>query len=112
MPLFRWTIRSWPLSHGYRRPPCTGTGLRPRPLADSCGLKSRVVDRCTASPWRTMADVQDDPADELEWDERALDAAAEVTPLDADSSAVAPLRASLHVHTARALYKLGRLEDA
>jgi len=59
-----------------------------------------------------MADVQDDPADELEWDERALDAAAEVTPLDADSSAVAPLRASLHVHTARALYKLGRLEDA
>jgi len=41
-----------------------------------------------------------------------LDAAAEVIPLNSDSSAVAPLRASLDVNTAGALDKLGRLEDA
>jgi hypothetical protein len=59
-----------------------------------------------------MADLQDDPDDQFTWDERALDAAAEVIPLNSDSSAVAPLRASLDVNTAGALDKLGRLEDA
>jgi len=59
-----------------------------------------------------MTDSQDDPDDEFTWDERALDAAAEVIPLHSDSSAVAPLRASLDVNTAGALDKLGRLEDA
>jgi hypothetical protein len=59
-----------------------------------------------------MADLQDDPAEELRWDERALAAAAEVTPQDADAAAVAPLRASLHVNAAGALHKLGRLDDA
>ncbi|QUH01378.1 hypothetical protein HUO13_11680 [Saccharopolyspora erythraea] len=59
-----------------------------------------------------MADLQDDPAEELRWDERALEAAAEVTPQHADAAAVAPLRASLHVNAARALHELGRREDA
>jgi hypothetical protein len=59
-----------------------------------------------------MADSQDNPDDEFTWDEPALDAAAEVTPLNSDSSAVAPLRASLDVNTAGAPDKLGRLEDA
>lgn len=58
-----------------------------------------------------MADLQDDPAEELRWDERALHAAAEVTPRDADAAAVAPLRASLHVGVAGALHKLGRREE-
>jgi len=58
-----------------------------------------------------MADLQDDPAEELRWDERALEAAAGITPQDADADAVAPLLASLHVNTAEALRKLGR-EDA
>ncbi|MEV4316240.1 ClpX C4-type zinc finger protein [Actinocrispum sp. NPDC049592] len=59
-----------------------------------------------------MADLQDDPAEELLWDERALEAAAEVTPEHEDAGAVAPLRASLHVNAATALNKLGRPEDA
>ncbi|CAM01190.1 ClpX C4-type zinc finger protein [Saccharopolyspora erythraea NRRL 2338] len=59
-----------------------------------------------------MADLQDGPAEELRWDERALEAAAEVTPQHADASPVAPLRASLHVNAARALHELGRGEDA
>jgi hypothetical protein len=56
-----------------------------------------------------MADLQDDPAEELRWDERALAAAAEVTPQDTDAAVMAPLRASLHVNAASALHKLGRL---
>jgi hypothetical protein len=44
-----------------------------------------------------MADLQDDPADELRWDERALTAAAEVP---ADDPEIAPLRASLHINAA------------
>jgi hypothetical protein len=59
-----------------------------------------------------MADLQDDPVEELRWDERALEAAAEITPQDTDAAAVAPLRASLHVNTARTLHKLGRQEAA
>lgn len=59
-----------------------------------------------------LADLQDDPAEELRWDERALEAAAEVTPQDDDAAAVAPLRASLHVNIAGALHKLGRGDDA
>jgi hypothetical protein len=58
------------------------------------------------------ADLQDDPVEELRWDERALEAAAEITPQDTDAAAVAPLRASLHVNTARTLHKLGRQEAA
>ena len=55
-----------------------------------------------------LADLQDDPAEELLWDERALEAAAE-EPHDAE---MAPLRASLHVNAAGALFKLGRRNDA
>lgn len=57
-----------------------------------------------------MADLQDDPAEELLWDERALAAAAEVTREDA--AAVAPLLASLHVNAAGALHRLGRDDEA
>ena len=56
-----------------------------------------------------LADLQDDPAEELLWDERALAAAAEVEPHDTH---IAPLRASLHVNAAGALFKLGRRDDA
>ena len=56
-----------------------------------------------------LADLQDDPAEELRWDELALAAAAEVESHDGD---VAPLRASLHVNAAGALFKLDRLDDA
>ena len=59
-----------------------------------------------------MADLQDDPVEELRWDERALEAAAAVTPRDPDAAAVAPLRASLHVNAATALHRLGREEAA
>jgi ClpX C4-type zinc finger len=59
-----------------------------------------------------MAELQDDPVEELRWDERALEAAAEITPQDTDAAAVAPLLASLHVNSARALHKLGRQEAA
>lgn len=59
-----------------------------------------------------MADLQDDPAEELRWDERALVAAAEVATDDTDAAAVAPLRASLHVNAAGALHKLGRDDEA
>lgn len=59
-----------------------------------------------------LADLQDDPAEELRWDERALAAAAEVAPQHEDAAAVAPLRASLHVNAAGALHRLGRPEDA
>jgi hypothetical protein len=59
-----------------------------------------------------MADLQDDPAEELRWDERALAAAAEVAPDDPGAATVASLRASLHVNAASALHKLGRHEDA
>ncbi|WP_326834715.1 ClpX C4-type zinc finger protein [Amycolatopsis rhabdoformis] len=59
-----------------------------------------------------LADLQDDPAAELRWDERALAAAAEVGPHHEDAAAVAPLRASLHVNTAAALAKAGRGDEA
>lgn len=70
----------------------------------------RPLHRLTVAHY--LADLQDDPAAELVWDERALAAAAEVTPRDPDAAAVAPLRASLHVNAAGALHRLGREEDA
>lgn len=59
-----------------------------------------------------LADLQDDPGDELKWDVLALDAAAEVDEGHQDAVAVAPLRASLHVNAAAAMAKLGRSSDA
>ena len=70
----------------------------------------RPLHRLTVAHY--LADLWDDPAEELRWDERALAAAAEVTPADTDAAAVAPLRASLHVNAAGALHKLGREQDA
>jgi hypothetical protein len=70
----------------------------------------RPLHRITVAHY--MADLQDDPATELRWDERALEAAAEVTAQHEDAAAVAPLRASLHVNAAGALHKLGRPDDA
>lgn len=59
-----------------------------------------------------LADLQDDPADELRWDMLALDAAAEVDQGHEDAVAVAPLRASLHVNAAATMAKLGRTNEA
>jgi hypothetical protein len=63
-----------------------------------------------------MADVQDDPAQELEWDRRAL-AAADVLTDDragafSPSLTVRGMRASLHASLAADCERVGRLEEA
>lgn len=72
--------------------------------------------RCTLAHY--LADTQDDPADELAWDLRALTAAEEL--IDAPlaqkehegASAVRALYPSLHLNLAADYMKLGRLEAA
>jgi hypothetical protein len=59
----------------------------------------------------TLADAQDDPAEELAWDIRALEAAGKLTDADvADSGPGQSIRAfmpSLHVNLAEDYFKLG-----
>ena len=68
--------------------------------------------RCTLAHY--MADAQDDPADELAWDLRALTAAEELTDdrLAGHGSALAvrALYPSLHLNLAADYVKLGRAE--
>lgn len=63
-----------------------------------------------------MADVQDDPADELMWDLRALEAADSLTDAHAQayhaSLQVETFYPSLHLNVAEAYRKLGHLEQA
>ncbi|MFE1754381.1 hypothetical protein ACFW88_28210 [Streptomyces anandii] len=70
--------------------------------------------RCTLAHY--MADTQDDPADELAWDLRALSAAEELTadrPAGhEDASAARALYPSLHLNLAADYAKLGRREAA
>ncbi|KOV54396.1 tetratricopeptide repeat protein [Streptomyces sp. AS58] len=70
--------------------------------------------RCTLAHY--MADAQDDPADELAWDLRALTAARELTDnrLTAPEGALAArsFYPSLHLNLAADYVKLGRSEDA
>lgn len=59
----------------------------------------------------TLADAQDDPADELAWDLRALDAALRVTDGEAERHgqglSIAAFLPSLHVNLAEDYFKLG-----
>ncbi|WP_037672930.1 hypothetical protein [Streptomyces griseus] len=74
--------------------------------------------RCTLAHY--LADTQDDPADELAWDLRALTAAEEVTDdrpggqrhEHEDASAVRALYPSLHLNLAADYVRLGRREAA
>lgn len=70
--------------------------------------------RCTLAHY--MADVQDDPRDELMWDLRALDAAGSVTDERAkrhhESLAIRGFYPSLHLNLAEDYRKLGDLDKA
>lgn len=73
-----------------------------------------ALHRCTLAHY--MADTQDDPADELVWDLRALAAAEELTDgriaEHHGSLAVRALYPSLHLNLAADYVKLGRSEAA
>ncbi|ANP53747.1 hypothetical protein J2Z21_007965 [Streptomyces griseochromogenes] len=68
--------------------------------------------RCTLAHY--LADTQDDPADELAWDLRALSAAEELAAgrSGSDPSAVRGFYPSLHLNLAADYLKLGRSEAA
>ncbi|KOV57302.1 tetratricopeptide repeat protein [Streptomyces sp. MMG1121] len=67
--------------------------------------------RCTLAHY--LADTQDDPADELAWDLRALSAAEEVTDgPGGDPPGVRGFFPSLHLNLAADYVKLGRAEAA
>ncbi|MER5910496.1 hypothetical protein ABT124_08325 [Streptomyces sp. NPDC001982] len=68
--------------------------------------------RCTLAHY--LADTQDDPADELAWDLRALSAADEVTGgrTGGDPAMVRGFYPSLHLNLAADYVKLGRAEAA
>ncbi|MEU6671802.1 hypothetical protein [Streptomyces sp. NPDC046727] len=68
--------------------------------------------RCTLAHY--LADTQDDPADELAWDLRALSAAEELADgrTGGDPSSVQGFFPSLHLNLAADYVKLGRAEDA
>lgn len=73
-----------------------------------------ALHRCTLAHY--MADTQDDPADELAWDLRALSAAEELTDdriaARHQSLAVRAIYPSLHLNLAADYVKLGRGEAA
>ncbi|WP_030743654.1 tetratricopeptide repeat protein [Streptomyces sp. NRRL S-31] len=68
--------------------------------------------RCTLAHY--LADTQDDPADELAWDLRALSAAEELSDGHAggDPASVQGFLPSLHLNLAADYVKLGRAEAA
>src|SRR5262245_44694620 len=72
------------------------------------------IHECTLSHY--MADVQDDIADELAWDIRALEAARRCTDSDAkdhsQASSIAAFMPSLHTNLAEDYFKLGHLEQS
>lgn len=74
------------------------------------GADGTPLHRCTLAHY--MADTQDDPADELAWDLRALTAAEELTDdrlaAREGAPAVRALYPSLHVNLAADYLKLGR----
>jgi tetratricopeptide (TPR) repeat protein len=61
-----------------------------------------------------MADAQDDPEQELEWDRRALAAADRISRErpDAASLTILSFYPSLHVNLADVLHRTGRIEEA
>jgi hypothetical protein len=70
--------------------------------------------RCAVA--HALADVQDDPLDELRWDRAALDAAATLTDdrlaASGAPASVAALLPSLHLNLADVLLRLRRLDEA
>lgn len=83
-------------------------------LWSEIGEDGDPLHRCTLAHY--MADTQDDPADELAWDLRALSAAEELTDgrlaVHHQSLAVRALYPSLHLNLAADYIKLGRSEAA
>jgi hypothetical protein len=61
-----------------------------------------------------MADAQDEPADELEWDRKALAAADRISRErpDAASLTILSLYPSLHLNLADVLHRVGQIEEA
>jgi hypothetical protein len=99
------------LHHGGDREEARDRFLR---LWAEIGEDGDPLHRCTLAHY--MADTQDDPADELAWDLRALSAAEEATTqrlADHDGAlAVRALYPSLHLNLAADYVKLGRSEAA
>lgn len=83
-------------------------------LWDGLGPDGDPLHRCTLA--HHMADVQDDPADELAWDRRALAAAESITDeRAARAGATGPVAAfypSLHLNLGEDHRKLGDLDAA
>jgi hypothetical protein len=99
------------LHHGGDREEARGRFLE---LWAEIGEDGNPLHRCTLAHY--LADTQDEPADELAWDLRALSAAEELTdsrPAAHDGSlAVRGFLPSLHLNLAADYAKLGRREDA
>ncbi|MFF7893396.1 hypothetical protein ACFZDI_16145 [Streptomyces sp. NPDC007907] len=74
------------------------------------GEHGDALHRCTLAHY--LADTQDDPADELAWDLRALTAAEEARQEDLAVTAVAALYPSLHLNLAHDYVRLGRYDAA
>lgn len=90
---------------------------RLRELWEELGAEDDPFQRCTLAHF--LADTQDDPLDELEWDLRALEAADEFGRLGrrraewhASASAVRGFYPSLHLSLAADYVKLARHEEA
>ncbi|HEV7213225.1 MAG TPA: hypothetical protein VGN47_16055 [Blastococcus sp.] len=83
-------------------------------LWSEVGVGGDPLHRCAVAHW--MADLQDDPQEELTWDLRALEAADSVTGervLEAGlTSPVTALYPSLHLNIAEAYRKLGAVARA
>ncbi len=93
---------------------CAGARTRLEALWNHVGVDGDPLHRCAIA--HTLADTQDNPEDELVWDERALEAAQSV---DAERMQLAgmpgsprSLLPSLQLNLADVLMRLGRLDDA
>ncbi|WP_189936156.1 hypothetical protein [Streptomyces sulfonofaciens] len=100
------------LHHGGDREEARGRFLA---LWSELGEGGHPFHRCTLAHY--MADTQDDPADELAWDLRALSAAEELAGLPAAAVHGGPPAAraflpSLHLNLAADYDRLGRTEAA
>ncbi|MFF0044026.1 tetratricopeptide repeat protein [Streptomyces mirabilis] len=99
------------LHHGGDREEARGRFLG---LWGEIGEGGDPLHRCTLAHY--LADTQDDPADELAWDLRALSAAEELTDGDVaerhPSLAARAFYPSLHLNLAADYVKLGRSEAA
>ncbi|RFU85357.1 HPF/RaiA family ribosome-associated protein [Streptomyces triticagri] len=83
-------------------------------LWDEVGESGDPLHRCTIAHY--LADTQDDPADELDWDLRALEAAATLTDRPAAgedrSQAVRAFYPALHLNLAADYVRLGKEAEA